>query len=88
VSLTGVSKSRIKIKYFASFKEFTGKEEEQIEVDDDMSLSEIRDYVKDLYTKIGRQEQVLVALNGSFKPLETKVENGDIVSFFPPVSGG
>lgn len=88
MSLTGVSRLRIKIKYYASFKEFTGKEEEQIEVDDHMSLSEIRDYVKGLYTKIGRQEQVLVALNGSFKPLETKVEDGDILSFFPPVSGG
>lgn len=79
---------KIRIKYYASFKEFTGKEEEQIEIDDEMSLSEIRDYIKGMYTKIGRQEQVLVALNGSFKPLETRVEEGDTLSFFPPVSGG
>jgi len=79
---------KIKIKYYASFKEFTGKEEEEIEVADGLMLSEIRDYIKGLYTKIGRQEQVLVALNGSFKPLDTKVEEGDTLSFFPPVSGG
>ena len=79
---------KIKIKYYASFKEFTGKKEEEIEVADGLMLSEIRDYVKGLYTKIGRQEQVLVALNGSFKPLDTKVEEGDTLSFFPPVSGG
>jgi molybdopterin synthase sulfur carrier subunit len=88
VSLTGGNRLKIRIKYYASFKEFTGKEEEQIEIDDEMSLSEIRDYVKGMYTKIGRQEQVLVALNGSFKPLETRVEEGDTLSFFPPVSGG
>ena len=79
---------KIRIKYYASFKEFTGKKEEEIEVADGLMLSEIRDYVKGLYTKIGRQEQVLVALNGSFKPLDTKVEEGDTLSFFPPVSGG
>jgi len=53
-----------------------------------MTLAEIRNYVKDIYEKIGRQEQVLVALNGNFKTLDTIVTEGDILSFFPPVSGG
>jgi molybdopterin synthase sulfur carrier subunit len=83
-----VSKVKIKIKYYASFKEFTKKEEELLDLDEGMTLAEVRDCIKGLYEKIGRQEQVLVALNGNFKPLDTVVMNGDILSFFPPVSGG
>jgi molybdopterin synthase sulfur carrier subunit len=88
VSLTGMSNMKIKIKYYASFKEFTQKDEETLDLDADMTLAEVRDYVKSLYEKIGRQEQVLVALNGNFKPLDTVVRDRDILSFFPPVSGG
>ncbi len=79
---------KIKIKYYASFKEFTNKDEEFLDLEEGMTLAEIRNYVKDIYEKIGRQEQVLVALNGNFKPLDTIVTEGDILSFFPPVSGG
>jgi molybdopterin synthase sulfur carrier subunit len=79
---------KIKIKYYASFKEFTNKDEEFLDLEEGMTLAEIRNYVKDIYEKIGRQEQVLVALNGNFKTLDTIVTEGDILSFFPPVSGG
>ena len=79
---------KIKFKYYASFKEFTNKDEEFLDLEEGMTLAEIRNYVKDIYEKIGRQEQVLVALNGNFKTLDTIVTEGDILSFFPPVSGG
>jgi molybdopterin converting factor small subunit len=34
------------------------------------------------------RDQVLVAVNGVFVPLETVVREGDDAAFFPPVSGG
>jgi molybdopterin converting factor subunit 1 len=83
-----MNKLKIKIKYYAYFKEFTGKEEEILDVPEESTLNEIRDFVKSLYEKIRQQEQVLVAVNGSFKPLDTVIHEGDLVSFFPPVSGG
>ena len=83
-----MNKLKIKIKYYAYFKEFTGKEEEFLEVPEESTLNEIRDFVKSLYEKIRQQEQVLVAVNGSFQPLDTVIHEGDLISFFPPVSGG
>lgn len=79
---------KVKIRYYAYFKEFTGKEEELLEVPEGVTLAEVRDYVKSLYDKFSRQEQVMAALNGSFKPLDAEVHEGDLVSLFPPVSGG
>jgi molybdopterin converting factor small subunit len=48
----------------------------------------LREYVKGLYGRMADRDQVLVAVNGVFAPLETVVEEGDEVAFFPPVSGG
>lgn len=44
--------------------------------------------MKGLYERMAGRDQVLVAVNGAFVPLETVVVEGDEVAFFPPVSGG
>ena len=76
------------MRYFASFKDMTGKTEETLEVPDGITVKGLREHVKGLYEKIARRGQVLVAVNGVFVPLETVVREGDEVALFPPVSGG
>ena len=79
---------RISVKYFASFRDITGRREETLEVPDGVTVTGLREYVKGLYERIADRDQVLVAVNGVFAPLETVVVEGDEVAFFPPVSGG
>jgi molybdopterin synthase sulfur carrier subunit len=79
---------RVQVKYFASFRDMTGKREESLEVPEGITVEGLREHVKVLYAKMAGREQVLVAVNGVFVPLETVVSEGDDVAFFPPVSGG
>jgi len=79
---------RIHVKYFASFRDMTGRREETMEVPDGITAEGLREHVKGLYEKMADRDQVLVAVNGVFAPLETVVVEGDEVAFFPPVSGG
>jgi molybdopterin synthase sulfur carrier subunit len=79
---------RVQVKYFASFRDMTGKMEESLEVPEGITVEGLREHVKVLYAKMAGREQVLVAVNGVFVPLETAVSEGDDVAFFPPVSGG
>ena len=79
---------KVRVKYFASFRDLTGKKEESLEVPEGVTVEGLREHVKGLYSKMAGEEQVLVAVNGVFMPLETMVREGDDVAFFPPVSGG
>jgi len=79
---------RVRVRYFASFRDMTGKKEESLEVPDGVTVEGLREHVKGLYAKMARKGQMLVAVNGVFIPLETVVREGDDVAFFPPVSGG
>jgi len=79
---------RVRVRYFASFRDMTGKTEEWVEVQEGTTVEGIRDHVRGLHEKIARKEQVLVAVNGTFTPLDKVIEEGDEVAFFPPVSGG
>ncbi len=79
---------KVRVKYFASFRDMTGKMEESLEVPEGITVEGLREHIKGLYDKMARRNQVLVAVNGAFVPLETVVREGDNVAFFPPVSGG
>jgi len=79
---------RVKVRYYASFRDVTGKQEEWIEVPEGITVQGIREHVRGLYEKIAGREQVLVAVNGSFPALDRVILEGDDVAFFPPVSGG
>jgi len=79
---------RVRVRYYASFRDMTGKTEEWLEAPEGVTVQGIRDHVRGLYEKIARKDQVLVAVNGSFTSLDRVIMEGDDVAFFPPVSGG
>jgi molybdopterin synthase sulfur carrier subunit len=79
---------KIKLKYFASFRDMTGKQEESMDVEEGVTVKELRDQVREKYPKIGEREMILVAVNGVFTSLDKEISEGDEVALFPPVSGG
>ena len=79
---------RIKIRYFGQFRDITSKHEEYITVKEGITVSEIREHIKNIYPKIAAKSEILVAVNGNFGSLDQVIEEKDEVAFFPPVSGG
>ncbi len=79
---------KIKVTYYGQFRDITGVKEEEIEAKDGITVVELREQVREKYARIAAKEEVLVAINNSFAPLETVVKKDDQVAFFPPVSGG
>ncbi|MCW4014062.1 MAG: MoaD/ThiS family protein [Candidatus Bathyarchaeota archaeon] len=79
---------KINIRYFGQFRDFTGKREESLEVADGITVEGIREHIRSIYSKIAAKEEVLVAVNGNFGPLDQVINATDEVAFFPPVSGG
>lgn len=79
----------IRIRYFASFREMTGKSEERLEVPEEASVAEARALLLGRYPRLqGIMERSLCAVNRSYVAPETQLHKGDELVFIPPMGGG
>ncbi len=76
---------KVKVKYFASLKQSLGRSEEQLELDNGMTVSE-------LWQQLSGDElvpeKVMTAVNMEYVKSDTVLKQDDEVAFFPPVTGG
>lgn len=80
---------KLRVRYFASIREFTGLREEEVDVPDDATAEELKRKVIGMHSSLkGQEGNVLVAINGSFVEPKRVLTPGDEVALFPPVSGG
>ena len=80
---------RLRVRYFASIREFTGLREEQVEVPAESTAEALKLRVQELHKNLMEQESyILVAVNGFFVEPKRILKEGDEVALFPPVSGG
>ena len=75
----------IKVRYFASLKENVGRSEDDLEFTD---LSTVSDVWRSANPGKALPDNVLAAVNMDYVELSHKVNDGDEVAFFPPVTGG
>lgn len=83
-----MSRIKIHIHLFASLEEKAGQSQLAEEVEDGSKLEDIWNSLK---TRFGFQqlsEHILIAKNGKYASGEIVVQDGDEISFFPPVVGG
>lgn len=78
---------KIAVQYFASLREQRGLSVESLDFSGQTAL--------DLYELLRRQhgfamspDSMRVAVNDEFKPWPTLLQQGDTVTFIPPVAGG
>lgn len=76
----------IKILYFASMRDLTGKAGENIERME-WSVRELLQWAEETYPNFDKHS-VLVAINEEYVTEDEKISDGDVVVFIPPVSGG
>lgn len=83
----------IDIHYFASVRERLSCEHERLQIDS--NINTVADLVDALIARHGeawqrvlKDERILVAVNQQISKLQSPLQDGDEVAFFPPVTGG
>jgi molybdopterin synthase sulfur carrier subunit len=75
----------IKVYYFASLKEHVGSSEHELEFTQSLT-------VKDVWFQANAElvlpKNTLAAINMDYVEWDSLVSDGDVVAFFPPVTGG
>lgn len=77
----------IRVLLFAELEERAGQRELELN-SNEMSVAEIRDWVKDNYPDASGIERAMAAVNEDYAEESTLVHTDDIIAFIPPVSGG
>lgn len=91
---------KVKVKFFAPFRELFGANEREIELEGASDVQELlnilcdsderREKVFDQYGELN--SYVMILKNGQpvqiLDGVQTKLEEGDEIAIFPPVSGG
>lgn len=75
----------INVLFFASLRERLGKAQCSIDTDTPLTVREVWQRSSD---GAALPANVLVSVNQAYASLETLVQAGDEVAFFPPVTGG
>lgn len=80
---------KVTVKLYASFREIVGAKEEEIDVDDGMTVKDLLERYIERFPQIGRyRDHIILSVNKEYGHPSRKLRNGDEVSFLPPVSGG
>lgn len=75
----------IQIKYFASLRDRLGRGEDQLMVEESVTVAEVW---QRLWPDTPLPANTLVAVNREYADPARPVRSGDEVAFFPPVTGG
>jgi len=80
---------RIVVKYFSALRDITGKVQEEVDLVDGATLSQLLQWFFDTYPKAEAfKDELLVLVNGRTVDSSYVLQNGDEVALMPPVSGG
>ena len=81
-----MSKS-IEVSYFAVFREKAGRDSETFKTKSETAL-DLFNEIKKIHGFGETQGSCKVAINNDLVQWDAKIEDGDKILFFPPVSGG
>jgi len=78
----------VTIKLFAVYREILGQPELAVDVNDGTTVRGLFDQMLRDKAEAALRESTLFAVNETYVPAETVLNDGDRVAFIPPVSGG
>ncbi|HEX4206971.1 MAG TPA: molybdopterin converting factor subunit 1 [Ktedonobacteraceae bacterium] len=80
---------KIRLRYFASLREITGQSEETLTVPDQASVADMRTRLVEQYPRLQSLiERCIYAVNRSYVPIDTQLQDNDELVFIPPMGGG
>ena len=75
----------VKVRFFASLRDKVGRADDKVSFDqEEVTVADVWGQVTDMPLS----ESILVAVNMEYTDAGHKVQAGDEVAFFPPVTGG
>ncbi|MCM3733780.1 MoaD/ThiS family protein [Fictibacillus nanhaiensis] len=78
----------VQILLFASLAQQAGTQKVSLDINDPVSVEQIRSKLQVKIGELKGLETALIALNEEYVGLTDEVKDGDTVAFIPPVSGG
>lgn len=78
---------KLLIKYYAKYREVTGKREEEI-VLESATVEKLLEILRSRYPGLRNDKNSIIAVNSRFSKSDDLLSDGDVISVFPPVSGG
>lgn len=80
---------KIRIRYFASFREITGQNEEILTVDEGANVADVRALLLTRYPRLQPiMARSLCAVNHGYVTASAELHEGDELVFIPPMGGG
>lgn len=77
---------QVSVKYFASLRELMGEASSVIDIEENISVSDLWQSI--IENKNVAFDNVMMAVNMEYVKSEHRLKSGDEVAFFPPVTGG
>lgn len=81
----------VTLKYFASLKSISGKEEEQLDLGKETTVQQLSETLSKTTPQISemiQEKRIIVSVNQDVAALDAIIRDGDEVAFLPPFSGG
>jgi MoaE-MoaD fusion protein len=80
---------QVKLLFFGAAKEVIGSNELELQLPEAATTTLLLNHLTKLYPALSRfGSSLLVAVNQEYVKTDLKIENGDEIAIFPPVSGG
>jgi molybdopterin synthase catalytic subunit len=80
---------RVKVLYFANFRDHAGGKEEFVELPDVATVSDLVKMIEQLHPSLSEGlPTAVMAVNREFAFSDEPISDGDEIAIFPPVSGG
>jgi len=80
---------KVSVQFWSYFKDLTGSENTEVELAEGATIAALRSELQDRFPKLKEMERsTLIAVGVEYQPLDFQLNDGDEVSFFPPVQGG
>jgi molybdopterin converting factor subunit 1 len=80
---------KVKVKLYAAFREIVGSKEEDLQLADGTTVQMLLDDYVRRFPKLDRyREHIILSVNKEYGRPGRVLNDGDEVTFLPPVSGG
>ncbi len=80
---------KIKVKLIGRYKDITGKTELELKIEKGDTIWHVVDVFIKQYPKIEKDKKfIMVSKNNTYTTPDAKIENGDEITFSPPVVSG